>query len=174
MPITPAALKARVKAITFDYQGDEVNLEYHPAALSPDTADQLKAWLTKANAAETDETTQAVLLDFGAWVCTILSKWDYMEDDKVTMQPITPENIAAQVQTFPDFILAVLVAIVNDRNLGNANGTPTSGSSGDTSSPVEKLTATDSQVLTSAQASLTPSASSSQPDGSTEPPVLNG
>jgi hypothetical protein len=166
MPITPAALRLVRKACSFDYQGSSVHLEYYPAALGPATVRELNAWIEQANAATDDESTMRVLLAFGAWVCTLLASWDYLEDDGATMQPITPENIATQVQTFPDFIVQCVLAIVQDRQQGNASGTPSSASSPSISSPTAS---SDSLTVSQPQ-----SVSSSPPAGSTARPRSNG
>src|SRR5258706_1405581 len=157
IPMTPSRLKLRKKALAFDYDGDPINIEYYPAGIGPEVVGELKAWMARAQAADGEEESQQVLHDFGAWICTLLASWDFCLDDGVTPQPITPENLAVQLVAFPDFILQVLVAIVNDRTGGKVTGTPSSPPSDGISSPTES-----GALMT---ASLTPSDTSSLPDG---------
>ncbi|MDE1904955.1 MAG: hypothetical protein KGH75_00710 [Rhodospirillales bacterium] len=168
MPITPRALAKLRKSCSFEYLGETVNVEYYPAALS-DVAAQGKKITAEVNAAQAADDEAAVrqaMLDTGAWLCGILASWDYLEDDGVTMQPITPENMATQLETFSDFIWAVFTAITTSHTAGNASGTPSSGNS----KPISSTMASSA----SEGASRIPSASSSSPDGSREPPVSNG
>ncbi len=160
MPITPAKLALRRKTLDFDYGGDACHIEYYPSAVGGDTGHEVQSWLDKANAAKTEEEADAVLLAFGAWYCKLIAAWDYCEDDGVTPQPLTPANIAAQIVRFPDFISAVLVAVIEDRAQGNANGTTRPGPSAATSLPTANLTSSP------VASSLNPSTSSSRRAGS--------
>lgn len=163
MPLTPSALLKLKKPLSFSYLGETINLEYYPAALGDDmraTAKRLTDEAAAADAAGDEAAQQKTMLDTGAWLCSMLASWDFMQEDGVTMQPITPENMATQLEAFPDFISAVVTAIMNERNRGNASGAPSSKNSADTSST------TDSSASTGA--SPNPSASSSLPDGSEE------
>ena len=169
MPITPRTLATLRKACRFTYLGETVNVEYYPAALGGDMvakANQLITAINVAQAANDKAAADKALLDTGTWLCGILAKWDYLEDDGETMQPITPENLAQQMVTFTDFMVAMMTAIGQNHNQGNANGTPSSARSGATSSPTAPSAST--------MASPIPSASVSSPAGSTEPPVSNG
>jgi hypothetical protein len=169
MPVTPSALAKMTRSCSFGYLGETVNLKYYPAALGGDFAVKAKALYAELNKAEEsgDEAQQQeALLHFGQWMCTFLAWWDFLEDDGETMQPITPENLATQIETFSDFILAVIQCIGNSYNQGNANGTPSLKNS--------KTTSSMTGALDSRAASPIPSESASSPDGSTEPPPSNG
>jgi hypothetical protein len=169
MPITSVALKQLRKVCTFEYAGESVTVEYYPAAVGADmlaTANKLIEQINAAQAANDEAAANTALLDTGTWLCGIIAKWDYMEDDGVTMQPITPENMAAQMMQFTDFMASIMVAIMNHRTQGNANGTSSSVPSAATSSPTDNSAST--------RESPTISASSSSPDGSTELQVSNG
>lgn len=161
MPITPAKLATRQKPITFEYLGEPVNVSYFPAAFTRDIMQEMQDWLARINGdGVTEEEGQAILRDFGAWCCDLIASWDYCEDDGVTPQALTPENLAAQIVQFPDFIIAVLMAIMTDRNQGNATGT----------TPLPRSDATSSQTgnSTSSPTALSrkPSRSSSRRAGS--------
>lgn len=172
MPITPAKLATRQKPVTFEYLGDPVNVSYFPAAFNSDIGAELKAWVERLQPRDksdvSEEEARALLREFGAWFCALVASWDYCEDDGVTPQALTPENIATQLVAFPDFILAVLLAIVNDRNQGNANGTTPSNTSDATSSPTGNSTSSPMAL------SRNPLESSSRRGGSKRRQPLNG
>lgn len=166
MPITPSALRTVRKPCGFQYGADTVNLEYYPVAVGADIAATLNSLMAKANAAETEAESDASLHELGEWLSTVIAWWDYNEDDGETMQPLTPENLAQQVLQFTDFMRSVLIAIIEDRNRGNASGTPSSVNSGATSSPTAPSA--------SMRASLNQSASSSSHAGSKARQHSNG
>lgn len=169
MPITPSALRQRRAVCHFEYMGETVTAEYYPASLGPETGPQLKGWIARATVAQErqdEDEARATLYEFGVWICAILAAWDYLEDapDPTTgaavMVPITPERLADEMARFPDFIMAVLVAIIQDRARGNVNGTTSPAPSGATSSPT--VPSTPSPV----KSSLSLSASSTRRAGS--------
>lgn len=150
MPITPQGLKNRTRAITFAFGDFPVNVTYRPAAIPTNGAALMRDWMTRANAAETEADANAIVLEFAEFVCEVVTKWDYLEDDGETVQALTPENVAAAIQAWPDFILAILVNCITDKNTGKVAAPFLSASSGATSSQTAEQTAApmDSQAPT--------------------------
>lgn len=166
MPITPSVLARRTAACSMEYAGETLHIAYYPAAITQESAQELQTWVEHVTALPDDtseEQQHAELVPFGAWICKILARWDFLQDDGETMQPITPDNLAAWLIASPDFIASVIVAILQDRARGNASGTTPPEPSGATSSPVASSTA--SPVVSSQNRSV----SSSPRAGSTGP-----
>jgi hypothetical protein len=137
MPLTPAALRARTVEHTFTFAGEPVTVRYRPGAITARSIEALQALRAEAesDAAQADTNLRDHQYHtLAAWICEILAGWDFMEDDGVTMQPITPANLARLLRDFGDFIGTVLAEIFRDRAEGNASGTISLEPSGATSS----------------------------------------
>lgn len=127
MALTPTKVISRKNAVALAFAGETVNLEYYPTAISNSQAGTLKDWVERSQAAsEADQ--QAVLTEFGKWLCSILAKWDYVESVNEDgslgpMVPITPESLATQLSTYSDFMWAVITVIFQDFQGKNVAGT---------------------------------------------------
>ena len=150
MPVTPTRLKALKKGIDFDYMGDPIHVEYHPAAISAQSLTHLQDIYRRMDAARnnpdiTEEEAEALMLELGVWMADALAGWDYIEDDAALGTvgepiPITPERIVFELKRLPDFITTCVAEIGRDYNKGKVSGAPSSEPSGGISSPTASLT----------------------------------
>ena len=93
--------------MTFEYAGNEVNLQYLPGLITEVTFAQLLAFgkLDKTNLIQQ-------FTDFNATLCHIVKSWDvYEDDDKTTVFPLEAKRIAELPFAFR---IAVLNAIMRD------------------------------------------------------------
>ena len=148
MPITPSQLTQRTKATSFPFAGEQVAIEYHPAAINDESLAQLRDLSAQINDV-TDETPEATVnalyLLFGAWVARVLSWWEYNEDPAAdgtpgAMVPLTPERIADEMRRFGDFVGACVQAAIVDYQGGKPTGDGSSALFDATSSPTAAST----------------------------------
>ena len=130
MPITPSQLEKRRKATPFPFAGEDVGIEYYPAAINDESLTALRTLSAKIGEI-TDETPEnevdALYLVFGAWVARILASWDYYENPAADgtpglMIPLTPERIAEELRRFGDFVGACVRAAITDYQGGKPTG----------------------------------------------------
>lgn len=145
MPISAGRIKAIKKCVEFDYLGNAVYVEYHPAALNGQALVTIQDIYRRMDAAQndpdiTEAEADALLLEMGAWVADVFAGWDYLEDDPALGAvgepvPLTPERMVFELKRFPDFITACVSAVGQDYHQGNATGASSSAPFDATSSP---------------------------------------
>jgi hypothetical protein len=124
MPITPAAIKARIVALNFEYAGETVNLTYRPAAINEKAVARLQKLQDQTQANAGDESTGTKIWhELAVYYCELIASWDFLQDDGVTPQPLTVKHVTGLLQEYIDFMGDLLTAIMRHRSAGNANGT---------------------------------------------------
>lgn len=160
MPFTPNKLARRRVSTTFPFNGEDMTVEYYPAALNEDSTKERNRLVTQAQllakqyedipADKTEERAaikaqiDAVGLQFAEWLCTFLCGWEYFEDtedgSQGAMVPLTSERLIVEMERYPDFVTACALAVLHDFQEGNANGAASSVRSGATFLPTEQST----------------------------------
>ena len=158
MPFTPNKLARRRVSTTFPFSGENMTVEYYPAALNDDSMKERNRLVTEMQALakqhedipveKTEERAavktqiDAVGLEFAEWLSTFFCGWEYFEDTEDGTQgpmvPLTPERLLREMERYPDFVSACALAILHDFQEGNAQGAASSVRSGATFLPTEE------------------------------------
>lgn len=130
MPLTPRAIADRRAACTFTYAGEPVQITYYQGRITALSKEAIEAKQTELNAlAERPEEEQRAAL--AAFVLDFLASWDVVESvaDDGTPGPLLPLDVATLATLDPDFLGALLAAMIEDAKAGKATGTKPPASS---------------------------------------------
>ncbi len=106
MPVTLTQIAANTASVTFAVGTETVTVVYYPGKVTEKAIARMQGM--------SDMTGENVLAGFGAFnetLASLIKKWDVLEEDGVTMFPITPERLA---ELPVGFRIQVIGAIMGD------------------------------------------------------------
>lgn len=109
--LTLSQLKNDTADCELEYNGEQVQITYHPGKFTPAFVAEMTAWQKDAN--ENDAQFLVKIL------ADLMVDWDVRESPDTPVMPITVENLSQ----FPfSFLTAVFQALLSDAAMGKPSG----------------------------------------------------
>lgn len=134
MPLTPRAIADRKATCTFSYAGEPVTITYYAGRITSLTKEAVEAKQAELTTlAERGDAAGEIAARryLAAWVLDYLTAWEGVVEsvaDDGTPGPLLPLDVETLATLDPDFLIALLRAMVADTQAGKATGTTPSAS----------------------------------------------